>query len=102
MDYGHHDPLHSHRVYSLQSVERPPQSLCYDDGKPGDDDGNPYTCPCHAGIFIKKRRGDPSAFRRREETPPSFLLTRPKPFVPSSTFCNWHWRGSLSTSDCVV
>src|SRR5262245_18130490 len=23
MDYGHHDPLHCHRVYSLQAVGRP-------------------------------------------------------------------------------
>src|SRR5215469_8385689 len=38
----------------------------------------------------KTRRGDPSAFRRREETPPSFLLTRPKPFGPIVTVCNWH------------
>jgi hypothetical protein len=45
MDYGHHDPLHTHRVYSLQAVERPPQSLWYDDGKSGDDDVNPYTQP---------------------------------------------------------
>src|SRR5712692_9462345 len=52
-------------------------------------------------VIIKKRRGDPSALRRREETPPSFRLTRPKPFVPSSTFCNWHWRGSLFHSGCV-
>ena len=22
MDYAHHDPIHSHRVYSLQAVER--------------------------------------------------------------------------------
>ncbi len=43
MDYGHHDSLHAHRVYSLQAVERPPQPLCDDDRKPGDDDGNPYT-----------------------------------------------------------
>ena len=43
MDYPHHDPIHSHRVYSLQAVERPPQPPCYDDEKPGDDDGNPYT-----------------------------------------------------------
>src|SRR5216683_8421235 len=42
MDYGHHDPLHSHRVYRFQAVERAPQRLCDDDGKPGDDDGNPY------------------------------------------------------------
>src|SRR2546427_3090997 len=43
MDYRHHHPLHAHRVYSLQAVERPPQPPCDDDGKPGDDDGNPYT-----------------------------------------------------------
>ena len=42
MDYGHHDPIHSHRVYRFQAVERAPQRLCDDDGKPGDDDGNPY------------------------------------------------------------
>src|SRR3989442_5262014 len=42
MDYRHHHPLHAHRVYSLQAVERPPQPPCDDDGKPGDDDGNPY------------------------------------------------------------
>jgi len=50
MDYGHHDPLHAHRVYSLQAVERAPQPPCDDDGKPGDDDGNPYTCRCHAQL----------------------------------------------------
>src|SRR6266567_5090416 len=44
MDYGHHDPIHVHRVSSLQVVERPPQPPCDDDRKPGDDDGNPYTC----------------------------------------------------------
>src|SRR5712692_3097914 len=42
MDYGHHDPIHSHRVYRFQAVERALQPLCDDDGKPGDDDGNPY------------------------------------------------------------
>ena len=42
MDYRHHDPVHAHRVYSLQAVERPPQPPWYDDGNPGDDDGNPY------------------------------------------------------------
>ncbi len=46
MDYHHHGSIHSHRVYSLQAVERPPQPPCYDDGKPGDDDGNPYTLSC--------------------------------------------------------
>jgi hypothetical protein len=39
MDYGHHDPIHSHRVNSFQAVERAPQFPC-------DDDDNPYTCPC--------------------------------------------------------
>ncbi len=41
-DYAHHDPIHSHRVYSLQAVERAPQPPGSDDGKSGDDDGNPY------------------------------------------------------------
>src|SRR6266568_2989331 len=36
------------------------------------------------------RRGDPSAFRRREETPPFFLPVRLKPSGQWSTFCNWH------------
>jgi len=43
MDYLHHDPLHSHHVYSLQAVGRPSQPPCHDDGKLGDDDRNPYT-----------------------------------------------------------
>jgi len=51
MDYGHHDSLHAHRVYSLQAVERPPQPLCDDDGKPGDDDGNPYTTPYRSWLL---------------------------------------------------
>ncbi len=35
-------PMYSHRVYSLQAVERPSQPPGYDDGKPGDDDGKSY------------------------------------------------------------
>ena len=71
MDYGHHDPIHSHRVYSLQAGERPPQSLCDDDGKPGDDDRNPYMTglnlsvgeelssafePCLSKIIVTERK----------------------------------------------
>src|SRR6266852_3590002 len=63
MDYGHHDPIHSHRVYSLQAVERPPQSLCYDDGKPGDDDGNPYTVMLSAAKHLAADRDRPFAKR---------------------------------------
>src|SRR6266699_5505035 len=62
MDYGLHDPIYSHRVYSLQAVERPPQSLCYDDGKPGDDDGNPYTVILSAAKDLCVRRARPFPF----------------------------------------
>src|SRR5216683_6620368 len=64
MDYGHHDPIHSHRVYSHQAVERPPQSLCDDDGKPGDDDGNPYTVMLSAAKHLSASRDRPFAALR--------------------------------------
>src|SRR6266567_9472076 len=54
--------MYSHRVYSLQAVERPPQSLCYDDGKPGDDDGNPYTVILSAAKDLCVRRARPFPF----------------------------------------
>jgi len=59
MDYGHHDPLHAHRVYSLQAVERPPQPLCDNDGKPGDDDRNPYTVTLGAAKHLWALRERP-------------------------------------------
>src|SRR5260370_33351852 len=49
MDYGHQDPIHAPRVYRFQAVERALQPLCDDDGKPGDDEGNPYTVMLSAG-----------------------------------------------------
>src|SRR5260370_5976660 len=58
MDYGHHDPLHGHRVYRFQAVERALQPLCDDDGKPGDDDGNPYM----TGLYLSVEEGLSHAF----------------------------------------
>lgn len=70
MDYGHHDPIHSHRVYSLQAVERAPQPPWYDDGKPGDDDGNPYSKPCHyytrLGVVLASDSSDTSGSHLKE------------------------------------
>ncbi len=62
MDYGHHDPVHSHRVCRFQAVERPPQSLCDDDGKPGDDDGNPYTVMLSEAKHLAADRDRPFPF----------------------------------------
>src|SRR6266436_4591618 len=36
-------PMYSHRVHSLQALERLSQPSSHDDGKPGDDDGKQYT-----------------------------------------------------------
>ena len=35
-------PTYSHRVHSLQALERLSQPSSHDDGKPGDDDGKQY------------------------------------------------------------
>jgi len=61
MDYGHHDPIHSHRVYRFQAIERALQPLCDDDGKPGDDDGNPYTVMLSAAKHLSADRDRPKA-----------------------------------------
>ncbi len=63
MDYGHHDPIHAHRVYRFQAVERALQPLCDDDGKPGDDDGNPYTVMLSAAKHLATDRDRPFAKR---------------------------------------
>jgi hypothetical protein len=64
MDYGHHDPIHAHRVYRFQAVERALHPLCDDDGKPGDDDGNPYTVMLHFAQHLATDRDRPFASLR--------------------------------------
>src|SRR6266571_9326082 len=67
MDDAHHDPIHFHRVYSLQAVERPPQPPGSDDGKPGDDDGNPYT-PALSSLASRRISADEASVRPSRQT----------------------------------
>src|SRR2546428_4229991 len=56
-------PMYSHRVHSLQALERLSQPSSHDDGKPGDDDGKQYT---RCSVF---RHRDPSVLSSRPQTP---------------------------------
>src|SRR6266571_7295721 len=67
MDDAHHDPIHFHRVYSLQAVERPPQPPGSDDGKPGDDDGNPYT-PALSSLASRRISANEASVRPSRQT----------------------------------